>query len=126
MSAERCSSCNFGLLVRDPDMGLYWTCECAFEAALEKVMKEEAARSQVVIDAEAQDYEDSVYRGPRMTRCWSCTSITYFPRLMENNDGVYGHFCPNCQESLRKHPYYGEGMPGDMANRWRVVEPQEK
>lgn len=51
----------------------------------------------------------------RTTNCWNCGA--FVERTLENQDDPYGHFCSKCGKSLRYHPYYGEGRPGDSAKR---------
>jgi len=37
-------------------------------------------------------------------------------RLRTVDDEVYGHYCPNCQQSLRFHPFFGEEKEYDIGN----------
>jgi hypothetical protein len=62
------------------------------------------------------------------THCWrwEChrTPINRFIALA---DGAYGNRCPNCQSSLREHPFFGWGMEydkGDSAKwkKWKLLD----
>ena len=46
------------------------------------------------------------------TKCWNCDHE--IDRTIEEPDGVYGVFCPECGESLRNHSLYGEGKVNDL------------
>ncbi len=47
-----------------------------------------------------------------ITTCWKCDKE--IDRTIEEEDSVYGHFCPECGESLRNHKTYGEGKERDL------------
>lgn len=53
-----------------------------------------------------------------ITTCWKCD--VEIDRTIEELDGVYGNKCPECGESLRNHPTYGEGNPQDLF-QWHLT-----
>ena len=63
--------------------------------------------------------------GVKQTHCWTFRADnTHCPgvvaRTLDVQDGPYGHFCPECRHSLRYHPYYGQGRPGDLALKGQI------
>jgi hypothetical protein len=101
-----------------------WNCpnDCDFEKFVEKGRNEEAAKSDEQIAAEAEDMLNGLLDQAEVkhTHCWtSMADGSHCPgkveRTSDSQDGSYGHFCPVCGHSLRYHPHYGEGCPGDMA-----------
>ena len=103
-----------------------WICpnDCAFWNAVKQLHNEENAKSKQQIAAEAEDMFNghSYPTTVKQTHCWTFKADgTHCPgvvkRTLEVQDGPYGHFCPECRHSLRYHPYYGQGRPGDKALR---------
>ncbi len=136
----KCKYCGSELGVLDGFGNTVWICpnDCAFLKAWE----EENARSEaerrsmhedmpVVEPAAGQGnmYEDMLaVEGDevsiRHSHCWTYTARGNpcpgtVLRVIEAQDGPYGHFCPVCGHSLRYHYHLGEGKPGDMARRRR-------
>lgn len=103
-----------------------WECpnDCAFLRASERIKQQEDAKSHDELVAE---YEILLARyiadtTKQSTHCWTfrrdgthCPGVIY--RTEETWDRPYGNFCPVCGHSLRYHPYYGQGCPGDLGKR---------
>ena len=101
-----------------------WNCpyDCDFEKAAEELRNEEAAKSDEQLAAEAEAMLNGHWdlATVKQTHCWfSQADGSNCPgkvkRTFDAQDGPYGHFCPECGHSLRYHPIYGEGRPGDRA-----------
>lgn len=119
-----CEHCDKELDPFDKYGNEVWNCpkDCDFENAAKKVINEEAAKSEAQKAAEDEDMVNGVLdqAAVKQTHCWTPNADgSHCPgkveRTFDVQDGPYGHFCPECGHSLRYHPHYGEGCPGDMA-----------
>lgn len=49
------------------------------------------------------------------TKCWNCdTELDRSQPEQYEWDGLFGIICPNCKESIRSHPIYGEDKEQDV------------
>ena len=106
-----------------------WICpnECEVEKLIDEYRNEEAAKSDEQLAAEAEDMLNGQLHlaAVKQTHCWTSKADgTHCPgvveRTLDAQDGPYGHFCPECRHSLRYHPYYGQGRPGDKALKGQI------
>jgi hypothetical protein len=104
-----------------------WVCpkDCAFWKMVEKLRNEENTKSDAQKLAESEDFINGLEYPSivKQTHCWTfredgthCPGIV--TRTPDTEDSPYGHRCPECDHSLRYHKHYGEGGPGDLAQRY--------
>ena len=118
--APRCPYCKEEMTVTIDEFGDTITfCEndCAFWETARELEKLQ----------ELKGYEEGpppppwAIRDIQTSHCWVVENGRHCPgtvvRVKEKADYPYGHFCPVCGMSLRYHKYWGEGKPGDRANK---------
>lgn len=105
----KCPHCGLEMNLMDlnGNEGLFCPNECEFFADYHSNPAQDAS------DAMAMPILDSAIL--KSTHCWNCRATVL--RKDTRQDGHYGHFCPECGESLRNNPLYGVGRKLDLGKK---------
>jgi len=106
---------------------MYFKCECDqwFSVNIEN--------EPVTVICPGEDCGRRWYLHPAMetVHCWNCSVDNIY--RVGKQDGQYGHFChnQNCNQTLRNHPFFGEGKEYDKGNdikweSWKSLSQKQK
>jgi hypothetical protein len=129
----KCEHCGTTMIMDKPE-NPYCPNDCDFNVFSEKHMQEEAQKSPEQLAAEAAESganppDDWAISKP--PHCWgpNCNKSTNMKEGI--GDPPYRSICKLCGNSLRQHPFFGEGQIYDRGNpqcvnAWSALTKQEK